>query len=162
MHLRAGTPPTPDRPPGPSDESPVLTLTGSPPADDRPIVVALGAVGSSVRNLYLHRCDTPACTSITTRQVLASSSNLLKPRVWINEQGLPVIAFGGGAPGRWQVASCSDMNCNTAGISNVAISYTSEADASVGMDGFPFVAGQNDTGSGQELQVVKCYSAGCE
>jgi len=129
------------------------------PTDDRPIVAALTS-GSA--NLYLHRCDSPACTSITTRLILASGATLVKPRIWISDQGLPVIAFGGAASGRWHVAACADMNCNGAGISNVALSYTSEADATVGADGYPFVAGQFNNGAGQELQVVKCYSSGCQ
>lgn len=130
------------------------------PADDRPIVAALTSGGA---NLYLHRCDSPACTSITTRLVFAASSAMLKPRVWINGQGLPVIAFGGGgAAGRWQFASCADLNCNSVGIASVPITYASDADAAVGADGYPFVAGQNAITGGQELQVVKCYSSGCD
>ncbi len=135
------------------------------PIDDRPIVAAMdndSNFGSS--SLYLHRCDTQACTSITSRFISSSpSQGLLKsPRIWLSSEGLPVIAFGVGGGNSWQLASCADMNCNSVAVASVPIvnaAFSGEADATPGMDGFPFIAAQNVDA---DLRVVKCFSSGCE
>jgi uncharacterized repeat protein (TIGR01451 family) len=128
-------------------------------SDGDPVVAYYDA---TARDLWLARCDDPACTTVTPTLVDGALSDVGQyPDIAIGSDGFPIISYWSQSLNALMVADCTDLTCSAPNIRTVdntsnAGKYTSIV---VPADGRPYISYWNE--SSKDLRVARCDDPTC-